>query len=551
MFGDEEEEDEDKSDDKADDKSDKDDKDDDDNDQSASGLLIRDPAVQEKVDELMNNKINEQEDEVQNEASSSGKQPVDQVLLSNPAVVYLNAQQQGEVEVRRTRVEMLEELGLEDGKFKFDIEDEIPQSHVKDFEPRYPHEADHYDQVIVEDAPDSEEDGIDFHYEGEDATFPSFAEMFKDKNEDEIRRKIVEKISTEDIPEPVPREISAEERKRWFKNMPKERKTLRALQFFTHNKNISWGDIQSWGYLEDLKVYAIRREQGVQYFEFLADVATLPWWDVDELVITKNIKQFYYGLEVREHDQDLWNYIKLQASNNYPDWKPRFPKQIVTYLENGEKDITLDVKPPRCLKNMPLRAIEQDFRDIFLAWLYNPSTAEAVISLYDKSTGESRKICILDPMWLVNCSKKDIDCLFVNKIVYDKKDKEIAMQYQGVVDVCFAKEINSGRYWKTKWRDLEIDEFLKVYKRSQRSQEIAKRATELGRRKLGYVPPTDQTPIESEENKIPKWDRKRDGDPEYRKWWITEGRHKRKRMLEERVEQRRQKAKERRRNRRK
>ncbi|KAJ0615021.1 hypothetical protein HanIR_Chr02g0069231 [Helianthus annuus] len=200
---------------------------------------------------------------------------------------------------------------------------------------------------------------------------------------------------------------------------------------------------------------------------------------------------------------------------------------------------------------MPLRAIEQDFYDLFQACLYNPSTAEAVISLYDKSTGEGRRISILDPMWLVNCSKKDIDCLFVNKIIYDKKDKEIAMQYQGVIDVCFAKEINSGKNWKTKWRDLEVDEFLKAYKRSQRQKEIAKKAAERGRRNLRYVPPTDQTPIESEENKIPKWDRKRDGDPEYRKWWINEGRHKRRRMLEERAEQRRQKAKERRRNRRK
>ncbi|KAJ0570482.1 hypothetical protein HanHA300_Chr05g0178491 [Helianthus annuus] len=187
MFGDEEEEDEDKedeenedkSDDKDDDKSDKDDKDDDDNDQGASGLLIRDPNVQERVDELMNNEINEQEDEVEYEASSSGKQPVDQVLLSNPTVIYLSGKQQGEVEVRRTRAEMLEELGLEDGKFKFDIEDEIPHSPAKDFEPRYPHEADHYDEVIVESASDSEEDRVDFHYEGEDVAFPTFTEMFQ------------------------------------------------------------------------------------------------------------------------------------------------------------------------------------------------------------------------------------------------------------------------------------------------------------------------------------------------------------------------------------
>ncbi|MFS8006346.1 hypothetical protein Hanom_Chr14g01248131 [Helianthus anomalus] len=169
LFGDEDEEVEDKVDDKDDDiPDDKDDKDDDDTDQGALGLLIRDPVVQEKVDELMNDEINEQEDEVQNEASSSRKQPVDQVLLSNPTVIYLNAQQEGEAKIRRTRAKMLEELDLEDGEFKFDIEDEISQSPENDFEPRYPHEEDHYDEVIVEDASDSEEDGIDFHYEGED-----------------------------------------------------------------------------------------------------------------------------------------------------------------------------------------------------------------------------------------------------------------------------------------------------------------------------------------------------------------------------------------------
>ncbi|MFS7936744.1 hypothetical protein Hanom_Chr05g00419371 [Helianthus anomalus] len=73
---------------------------------------------------------------------------------------------------------------------------------------------------------------------------------------------------------------------------------------------------------------------------------------------------------------------------------------------------------------MPLRAMEQDFYDLFEGWLYNETTAEAVISLFDKSTGKSRRISVLDPMWLVNCSKKDIDCLFYNKIVYEKRDKE-------------------------------------------------------------------------------------------------------------------------------
>ncbi|KAJ0694019.1 hypothetical protein HanPI659440_Chr15g0603981 [Helianthus annuus] len=264
LFGDEEEdEDDNDNDDKSDKKDDKDDKKNDDDDQGSSGLLIMNPNDQQRIEEFLNDEINEQEDDLHQEASTSGKQNVDHVFLTNPTVIYLHAQHEGQLEVPRSRAEMLEELGLDDGKFKFDIEDEIPQSPKKEFEFRYAHEADHYNDVIVEDASDSSDEETDFHYSGVDETFPSLAEMFKDHNEDEVRRKIVEKITTEGVPTTIPRENLAEERKKWFKVVSKERKSLRALQFFTHNKDISWGDILSWGYLEDLKVYAIRREQGV------------------------------------------------------------------------------------------------------------------------------------------------------------------------------------------------------------------------------------------------------------------------------------------------
>ncbi|MFS8007831.1 hypothetical protein Hanom_Chr14g01265581 [Helianthus anomalus] len=93
-------------DDKKDDKpDDKDDKGDDDSDQGTSRLLIGNPNVEE-TEELMNDEIKEQEDDSQNEASSFGKQHADQVFLSNPTIIYLNAQQEGEIEIQRTRAEM-------------------------------------------------------------------------------------------------------------------------------------------------------------------------------------------------------------------------------------------------------------------------------------------------------------------------------------------------------------------------------------------------------------------------------------------------------------
>ncbi|KAJ0634070.1 hypothetical protein HanLR1_Chr17g0684021 [Helianthus annuus] len=213
-FGDEEEDedDNDDDDDKSDKRDDKDDKkNDDDDDQGASGLLVENPNVQERIEELLNDEINEHEDDLHHEASTSGKQHADQVFLTNPTVILLHAQHDGELDVSRSRAEMLEELGLNDGKFKFDIEDEIPQSPEKEFEFSYAHEADHYNDVIVEDASDSSDEETDFHYSGIDETFPSLTEMFKDRNEDEIRRKIVEKVSTEGVPETISREILVEE----------------------------------------------------------------------------------------------------------------------------------------------------------------------------------------------------------------------------------------------------------------------------------------------------------------------------------------------------
>ncbi|XP_035840382.1 glutamic acid-rich protein-like [Helianthus annuus] len=183
---------------------------DDDDDQGATGLLIVNPSVQQKIEDFMNDEINEQEEDHQQESSSSGKKHADQ-------------------------------------------------------------EVDKYNDVFVEEGSDSSDEETMFHYAGVDETFPSLAKMFKEHNEDEVRRKIVEKITTEGVPRTIPRENLAEERKKWFK----------------------------------------------------------------------------------------------QAKDRFPDWKPQYPKQIVTILESGEKDITLDIKPPRCLKNMPLRAMEQDFHEEF------------------------------------------------------------------------------------------------------------------------------------------------------------------------------------------
>ncbi|MFS7967989.1 hypothetical protein Hanom_Chr09g00792261 [Helianthus anomalus] len=176
-----------------------------DDDQGSTGLLIVNPSVQQKIDDFLNDEINEQEEDHHQESSSSSrKKHANQVFLTQPTVIYLNAPVEGEIEVPRSRAEMLEELGLDDEKFKFDIEDEIPSSPEKEYEFKFAHEADNYNDVIVEEGSDSSDEETVFHYSGVDETFPSLAEMFKEQNEDEVRRKVVEKISTEGIPRTNP-----------------------------------------------------------------------------------------------------------------------------------------------------------------------------------------------------------------------------------------------------------------------------------------------------------------------------------------------------------
>ncbi|MFS8021209.1 hypothetical protein Hanom_Chr16g01424771 [Helianthus anomalus] len=526
---------------------DKDDNGNDDDQDGASGALNVKSSRMSQVDDFLNDEQNEERDEDQRQGESTpGTKHADlhEIFSNTPKVIYLNhTEEEGELVEKWTRESILETLDMDDNKFKFDIEEEIPPTPDREYVFKFVNEADNFDDVIIEEGSDSDQDVL-FHYTGLDDDFPTFDELFRSHNEDELRRKVFEKIATDGIPKTILEEDLREEKKKWFRAMPEEKKFKRSLKFFTRHQDKSLGDILSWGYLEDLKVYAIKREYGVQYFEFLQDMKTLPWWDVEELVKTKNIKQYYFGLEVKCHEQRLWDYIKQQANLNFPHRKPQQPKVFEEHASKivkidqitREKDITLHVRHPRCLKNMPLREMEQDFYKDFKGWIFNPS--------------DWRHIDVLDPMWLVNCSKKDIECLFFNKIVYNEVNKHQAQRCQKLVNVCFAKDINSGRYWESKWRNLELEEFLEQERYNENMKKKMADAAKRERWRLGLEKPvTDQTPIEKAERKIPRWSKARDGDRVYREWWINVGRHLRQRMFEEHKEERRRKEKERRRNR--
>ncbi|MFS7978078.1 hypothetical protein Hanom_Chr10g00911401 [Helianthus anomalus] len=162
------------------------------------------------------------------------------------------------------------------------------------------------------------------------------------------------------------------------------------------------------------------------------------------------------------------------------------------------------------MKNMPLLKIEQDSHKIFKRWHYASETGEAVIVVQNDDSwkiteelpeavithkriyGLWRGIRILDPMWLIS---------------YDVKDKEQALQFQQVINVCYDNDINFGKIWNSNWRKLEGKEQRKKERKEAIIVEVVRKAL-LRRFQIAdtynRLPPTDQTPIESEERRRPR-----------------------------------------------
>ncbi|MFS8019131.1 hypothetical protein Hanom_Chr15g01400241 [Helianthus anomalus] len=137
----------------------------------------------------------------------------------------------------------------------------------------------------------------------------------------------------------------------------------------------------------------------------------------------------------------------------------------------GTVETILNVKKPRTMKTITVPPMEQEFHKGFMGWFYSCITTEAVITYRARS--EIREIYVYDPMWLVNCSAKDIECLFINKIRFQSEDREQAMQFQQVVYICFQKDISSENKWNSKWWSLEEKERRKA-KRERKKLEANK-----------------------------------------------------------------------------
>ncbi|XP_022030859.1 glutamic acid-rich protein-like [Helianthus annuus] len=166
-----------------------DDGDDDDQGRDSGALIVR-QAGAHQVNDFLDDTQNSEHEEVHPQGeSSSGTKRVDPVDLfsSTPKVIYLSHDvEEGELVENWTRETMKESLGLNDEDnftfdFEKDMEDDAPDS---EYMFKMVDEADKFNEVVVEDDLESDQD-VPFHYANKDSKdFPTFIELFQTHNED-------------------------------------------------------------------------------------------------------------------------------------------------------------------------------------------------------------------------------------------------------------------------------------------------------------------------------------------------------------------------------
>ncbi|KAJ0920343.1 hypothetical protein HanRHA438_Chr05g0240271 [Helianthus annuus] len=244
--------------------SDNDDDGNDNADQGNSGIKVTEASQEENIDEYLQDDANEEPENAGGKGEHGDAENVDEIVGQGAGLIlHLEHDvEDGELLHTYTRAEIIKMMHIEEGEFNFDFEEEVNEfgiNHQPAYQYKYVEEADNYDKVEVEDWSDDDQSK---NVDSDTSSFPNLAELFSQANEDELRRKVAESVKSKSFKE-MSKEEQREERKKWFRK-DTERKYKRPLQYYRRDRDVSLGDIISWGYLPQVNAYAIRREFGVQ-----------------------------------------------------------------------------------------------------------------------------------------------------------------------------------------------------------------------------------------------------------------------------------------------
>ncbi|KAD3640513.1 hypothetical protein E3N88_29736 [Mikania micrantha] len=218
--------------------------------------------------------------------------------------------------------------------------------------------------------------------------------------------------------------------------------TKQSTKFKIGSKSKMIGRIISYGYfhyipgsLSDKGCYVVKRVDGCQYFGKATDLMSLPAFECKNLSRLRMIKPIQ-----TQHNEIFENLLKKEAMFGWSLLSPQFRERFKDYLK------------PNVFKRPRLRKIEQDWNSYFKFWFYDERTSEGVVVL--KQEENWRVIRMLDPIWIVNCSRDDIILLNSSQIYAEDgyhdvgvSFKDMAIQYQTIAQMCFTLGIHSGCIW--------------------------------------------------------------------------------------------------------
>lgn len=137
------------------------------------------------------------------------------------------------------------------------------------------------------------------------------------------------------------------------------------------------GDIISEMYEPDLKAYIVKWDHGIQQFNHIIDVLSMPRWDVSTLA-----RKPFMNRGGNHLGDWFYRHLVLEVRYGFEFIKPQGQTRKYVdefYPHTGWINLVLKVKPPHTLQKVPLKTFPQSIYKRFNRWYYDDKTSEAVV----------------------------------------------------------------------------------------------------------------------------------------------------------------------------
>ncbi|MFS7979058.1 hypothetical protein Hanom_Chr10g00922901 [Helianthus anomalus] len=180
--------------------------------------------------------------------------------------------------------------------------------------------------------------------------------------------EIDEKLKSRDT-SAIPTDTFEEWRKQFLAKFQKPAPPPVQVDYLKYQKDRPQGKILSWMFVKDIHCMAVKRENGIQYFNSLLSILTLPFYDVAALAKLNLINRSNYEgatLFVRK--------LRIERHKGWKDelYKPQFPiHEQIKYtldLDTNTARYKLVYKPMKVMDKILLMPMKQDFWGNMKLW---------------------------------------------------------------------------------------------------------------------------------------------------------------------------------------